>query len=106
MATARNPKRRVKVYQLNGEGLWLDRGTGFLQVIFSDASHETYFQVKNELNDELLLHSRIYSEDVYQLQQGAHQPLFFPLPPPCFFPPPLFAQRMRRACCALHKPRP
>lgn len=69
--SSRNPKRRVKVYELNADGQWTDRGTGFVQVTFTEPTQETFFVVKSEVNeDELLLQSRVYTEDVYQLQQG------------------------------------
>jgi hypothetical protein len=70
--SARNALRRVKVYQLSGsDGLWVDSGTGYVQLVYSDVTQETYFLVKSDTNEnEVLLECKIYADDIYQRQQG------------------------------------
>jgi hypothetical protein len=53
-------------------------GTGFVQVVFNEENQDTYFVVKSEANEnDVVLQSRIYTEDVYQLQQGEGVVWFF-----------------------------
>ncbi len=80
MATQRSLKRRVKVYFLGTDGLWQDAGTGYVSVVYSESSQETFFLVKSDVNEtETILESRIVQEDIYQRQQGNKEAFFFPL---------------------------
>ncbi len=70
---SRSPRRRVKVYFLRGnDGVWTDQGTGHVHLVFSDHTQETYFLVRSDQNEnEILLESKVYQDDIYQRQQGS-----------------------------------
>ena len=61
---------RVKLYQLETEGSWLDQGTGFVECKFISEIRAPALIVKNEDNDEVLLQSKIQCEDIYERQGG------------------------------------
>ena len=64
-------RRRVKVYQLNEEGQWDDKGTGHVVLTYNEKFGGVGVVVKSEESDgHLLLESKLYAEDIYQLQQG------------------------------------
>eukprot|EP01102_Stenamoeba_stenopodia_P001516 TRINITY_DN1130_c0_g4_i1.p1 TRINITY_DN1130_c0_g4~~TRINITY_DN1130_c0_g4_i1.p1 ORF type:complete len:770 (+),score=129.95 TRINITY_DN1130_c0_g4_i1:601-2910(+) len=63
-------RRRVKVYQLNEEGQWDDKGTGHVVLTYHEKFGGVGVVVKSEESDgHLLLESKLYAEDIYQLQQ-------------------------------------
>jgi len=62
-------RRRVKVYQLNEDRQWDDRGTGHVQV-HMDASNDTCsLLVKSETDQSVLLDSEIRTDTNYSKQQ-------------------------------------
>lgn len=70
------PSRRVKLYHLNDEGKWDDKGTGHVACItpsdkgdITNVHHdEAYLVMRSEDDDRTLLESRVSDDDVYQLQ--------------------------------------
>ncbi|KAF8401345.1 hypothetical protein HHK36_012279 [Tetracentron sinense] len=62
--------QRVKVYHLNEDGKWDDRGTGHVTVDYLERSEElALFVIDEEDNGTLLVH-HIKSEDIYRKQDG------------------------------------
>eukprot|EP00941_MAST-03F_sp_MAST-3F-sp1_P002662 g2662.t1 len=59
---------RVKLYQLNDSGQWDDRGTGFCSCIAVDDSRNAILIKSEDDENEVLLHSFIVDNDVYQRQ--------------------------------------
>ncbi|CAM9804549.1 unnamed protein product, partial [Discosporangium mesarthrocarpum] len=59
---------RVKLYQLNEEGQWDDRGTGHISCRFVESIGGTALVVLSEQNGRELLQSKVVDEDVYQRQ--------------------------------------
>lgn len=70
MATNTDTRRRVKLYQLDEDGKWEDRGTGQVACIFIEQKSGVYLVVKSEDDGSVLLESKIHSEDIYQKQQA------------------------------------
>ena len=63
-------RSRVKLYTLNEERQWDDRGTGFVTCTSPTASNANYsIVVKSELDDSILLESKIQLQTKYQKQQ-------------------------------------
>jgi len=61
----------VKVYQLNEDGQWDDKGTGHVVLTYHEKFGGVGMVVKSEESDgHMLLESKLYAEDIYQLQQG------------------------------------
>jgi protein phosphatase-4 regulatory subunit 3 len=61
---------RVKVYQLNLEGQWDDKGTGHVQCATNAEGHALLVKAEDE-GDTVLLDARIVQEDIYQKQGGS-----------------------------------
>lgn len=61
-------KHRAKVYQLNDDGQWDDRGTGYAAVQYIPAQSTAFVVVVSEHDQQLLLESRVYQDDIYQRQ--------------------------------------
>lgn len=61
--------QRVKVYRLNGDGKWDDRGTGHVTVDYLERSEDLGLRVIDEEDHETLLLHRISSEDIYRRQE-------------------------------------
>eukprot|EP01038_Epipyxis_sp_PR26KG_P008950 gene8950-12067_t len=63
---------RVKLYELEKSGAWIDKGTGYvIAVPAQDPSHPSdgpCMYVTNEVTQEILLKSKIRMEDVYEKQ--------------------------------------
>lgn len=63
-------KRRVKLYTLNEERQWDDRGTGHVTAALSQhCDGDATLIVRAESDGNLLLESRILSDTAYQKQQ-------------------------------------
>ncbi|KAI9183762.1 component of IIS longevity pathway SMK-1-domain-containing protein [Polychytrium aggregatum] len=63
-------RKRVKVYQLDTEGQWIDKGTGHVACVLDQELHGMCFQVKSEEDASVVLLSRISPDSgVYQRQQ-------------------------------------
>ena len=69
-ATPSNNRSRVKLYTLNEERQWDDRGTGFVTCSSptSTNSHQS-LMVKSEIDGSVLLDSKILPTTKYQKQQ-------------------------------------
>lgn len=66
--------QRVKVYRLNAEGLWDDKGTGHISVEYLEQSDSVGLVVVSEDDARPLLIHRINTkEDIYQRQTGAEE---------------------------------
>ncbi|XP_077219478.1 uncharacterized protein LOC143853553 [Tasmannia lanceolata] len=64
-----NITQRVKVYHLNDDGKWDDRGTGHVNVDYLERSEDIrLFVIDEEDNNTLLVH-RISSDEIYQRQE-------------------------------------
>lgn len=51
---------RIKLFVLNGERDWVDKGTGFIKFVTNeDSNNEIFFQLKSETDDSLILYSKI-----------------------------------------------
>ena len=66
--TAGDTRRRVKLYLLNDEGQWDDRGTGHISCQYSQELQGFGLFLRSEADNEELLGQRIVSEDIYQHQ--------------------------------------
>jgi protein phosphatase-4 regulatory subunit 3 len=60
--------QRVKVYRLNQEGMWDDKGTGSVSVEYMEQSDSVGLVVIGEEDTRTLLIHRISREDIYQRQ--------------------------------------
>ncbi|KAJ4969136.1 hypothetical protein NE237_015837 [Protea cynaroides] len=68
-AVGANSMQRVKVYRLNDDGKWDDRGTGHVTVDYLERSEELGLFVIDEEDNETLLAHRISSDDIYRRQE-------------------------------------
>ena len=65
-----NNRARVKLYTLNEERQWDDRGTGFVRCVAPTTSNTSYsIIVKSEVDGSILLESKIQLNANYQKQQ-------------------------------------
>jgi protein phosphatase-4 regulatory subunit 3 len=65
-----NNRSRVKLYTLNEERQWDDRGTGFVTCTPPTTSNTSYsIIVKSEVDNSILLESKIQLQTKYQKQQ-------------------------------------
>ncbi|KAH8406985.1 hypothetical protein KR222_003336 [Zaprionus bogoriensis] len=62
-------RRRVKLYALNAERQWDDRGTGHVSSTYVDRLKGTSLLVRAESDGSLLLESKIQPDTAYQKQQ-------------------------------------
>ncbi|PRP84443.1 hypothetical protein PROFUN_08028 [Planoprotostelium fungivorum] len=66
---ASSVRRRVKVYQLDDNVQWEDKGTGHVECVFMEKNDGMSLIVRSEKEpDNLLLESKIFMEDIYQMQ--------------------------------------
>ncbi|CAH8299586.1 unnamed protein product [Eruca vesicaria subsp. sativa] len=63
--------QRVKVYCLEGDGKWDDRGTGFISLDYVERSEELGLYVIDEIDNETLLVHRISTDDIYKKQEDS-----------------------------------
>mmetsp|Transcript_17675 Transcript_17675/g.24563 ORF Transcript_17675/g.24563 Transcript_17675/m.24563 type:complete len:103 (-) Transcript_17675:14-322(-) len=62
-------KRRVKVYQLDSDNQWEDKGTGHVYCVLSEKYSTPYLLVKSEKEaGKLILETKVFMEDIYILQ--------------------------------------
>ncbi len=61
-------RRRVKLYLLNDDGQWDDRGTGHISCQYSQELQGFGLFLRSEADNDELLGQRIVSEDIYQHQ--------------------------------------
>jgi len=62
-------RRRVKVYQLDDNVQWEDKGTGHVDCVFMEKNDGMSLIVRSEKDpDSLLLESKIFMDDIYQMQ--------------------------------------
>ncbi|KAF8093265.1 hypothetical protein N665_0385s0014 [Sinapis alba] len=64
-----NSMQRVKVYHLNEDGKWDDRGTGHVSIDYVERSEELSLCVIDEEDNEMLLVHPINPEDIYRKQE-------------------------------------
>ncbi|CAN8269587.1 unnamed protein product [Cochlearia groenlandica] len=64
-----NSMQRVKVYHLNEDGRWDDRGTGHVSIDYVERSEELTLCVIDEEDNETLLVHPINPEDIYRKQE-------------------------------------
>ncbi|CAA7017092.1 unnamed protein product [Microthlaspi erraticum] len=64
-----NSMQRVKVYHLNEDGKWDDRGTGHVSIDYVERSEELSLCVVDEEDNETLLVHPINPEDIYRKQE-------------------------------------
>lgn len=62
-------RRRVKLYALNADRQWDDRGTGHVSSSYVDSLHGIALLVQAESDGTLLLESKIHPDTAYQKQQ-------------------------------------
>ncbi|CAI7799011.1 unnamed protein product, partial [Closterium sp. NIES-54] len=62
-------KQRVKVYRLNDDGKWDDKGTGHVSVEYLERSDAIGLVVIDEEDNATLLVHRISTDDIYQRQE-------------------------------------
>lgn len=64
--------RRVKLYALNAERQWDDRGTGHVSSSYVESLKGMSLQVRAESDGSILLESKIQPDTAYQKQQVSH----------------------------------
>ena len=62
-------RRRVKLYELNAERQWDDKGTGHVSSTYVERLKGISLVVRSEQDGSLLLESKIQSDTAYQKQQ-------------------------------------
>ena len=62
-------RRRVKLYELNAERQWDDKGTGHVSSTYVEKLKGMSLVVRSEQDGSLLLESKIQSDTAYQKQQ-------------------------------------
>ena len=62
-------RRRVKLYELNAERQWDDKGTGHVSSTYVERLKGVSLVVRSEADGSLLLESRIQPDTAYQKQQ-------------------------------------
>lgn len=62
-------RRRVKLYALNADRQWDDRGTGHVSSTYVDRLKGTSLLVRAESDGTVLLESKIQPDTAYQKQQ-------------------------------------
>jgi len=62
-------RRRVKLYELNAERQWDDKGTGHVSSTYVERLKGISLVVRSEQDGSLLLESKIHSDTAYQKQQ-------------------------------------
>ena len=71
-------RRRVKLYALNADRQWDDRGTGHVSSSYVDRLRGMSLLVRAESDGSLLLESKIQPDTAYQKQQvSVLLPLFY-----------------------------
>ena len=74
-----NNRSRVKLYTLNEERQWDDRGTGFVTCLSPTTLNSSYsIIVKSEVDGTTLLESKIQLHTKYQKQQVSHSSIISP----------------------------
>ncbi|XP_022662200.1 serine/threonine-protein phosphatase 4 regulatory subunit 3-like [Varroa destructor] len=69
-STEQSVRRRVKLYLLNAERQWDDKGTGYVSSPFVESLGGISLVVRAEIDGSLLLESKVQAETAYQRQQG------------------------------------
>eukprot|EP00850_Spirogloea_muscicola_P004834 SM000021S06467 [mRNA] locus=s21:492698:499669:+ [translate_table: standard] len=63
------PQQRVKVYRLDDDNKWVDRGTGHVTVEYLERCNAQGLVVIDEKDESTLLLHRIAADDIYQRQE-------------------------------------
>ena len=65
---------RIKLYELEEQGAWIDKGTGFVQCKVVPTVGGPALVIRNEANDgEVFFQSKIQVDDVYEIQGGENK---------------------------------
>ena len=70
--TMTDTRRRVKLYALNAERQWDDRGTGHVSSSYVERLKGMSLLVRAESDGSVLLESKIQTDTAYQKQQVLH----------------------------------
>lgn len=62
---------RIKLYELEEQGAWIDKGTGFVHCKVVSELGGPALVIRSEENDGVIFFkSKIYTDDVYEVQGG------------------------------------
>ena len=62
---------RIKLYELEEEGAWIDKGTGFVHVKYVTELGCPALVIRSEENDGVIFfQSKVNTEDIYEIQGG------------------------------------
>ena len=62
---------RIKLYELEEQGAWIDKGTGFVHCKVVNELGGPALVIRSEENDGVIFFkSKIYTDDVYEVQGG------------------------------------
>jgi hypothetical protein len=62
---------RIKLYELEEEGSWIDKGTGFVHCKIISEMGGPVIVIRSEENDGVIFfQSKVHEEDVYEIQGG------------------------------------
>lgn len=64
---------RIKLYELEEQGAWIDKGTGFVHVKVITELGGPALVIRSEENDGVIFfQSKVQTDDVYEIQGGTH----------------------------------
>lgn len=62
---------RIKLYELEEQGAWIDKGTGFVHVKVVNELGGPALVIRSEENDGVIFfQSKVITDDVYEIQGG------------------------------------
>lgn len=65
---------RIKLYELEEQGAWIDKGTGFVHVKVVSELGGPALVIRSEENDGVIFfQSKVQTDDVYEIQGGKHK---------------------------------
>ena len=68
---------RIKLYELEDEGSWIDKGTGFVHCKVVGELGGPALVIRSEENDGVIFfQSKVQEDDVYEIQGGKRDSLF------------------------------
>lgn len=68
---------RIKLYELEDEGSWIDKGTGFVHCKVISGMGGPVIVIRSEENDGVIFfQSKVQYDDVYEIQGGEPQLCF------------------------------
>lgn len=67
---------RIKLYELEEQGAWIDKGTGFVHVKVVSELGGPALVIRSEENDGVIFfQSKVQTDDVYEIQGGKQSAL-------------------------------